>query len=211
MNFTTLTTNIEQWINRTRGEIRTQIQQQIVESQYELEKKFPMWFLVDEYSGIMQYHHDSIKVPEFTIQVLDLEVYDTDGMKYPFSFKTLSEVRDYYPNPTDYGRPEIGAMLGHVIEYAPTADESYTVKMRLWHHLDPLDATVNISNEWTTIYLSALRYHILVAMSAYIKDDPRIPTWEARLAECLNDMQMEVMRNEIPNLRTATVETEDIY
>jgi hypothetical protein len=211
MTYAQLITDIGRWMNRTRGELDAIAAQQIIESQYELEKKAPLWFLVDEYSGTLAYLHDSIKVPNYTIQVMDMEVYDSLGVKYPFSFKTLGEVRDDYPNSQDTGRPEVGAMMGHVIEFGPVADADYTARMRLWHHLDPLNTTTNTSNEWTTIYLAALRYHVLVALSAYIKDDPRISVWEQRLGECLNDIQTEVTRNEIPNLRNATCEMEDIY
>lgn len=42
MDYSNFITNIGQWINRRHGEADDIIAQQIIESQYELEKKFPL-------------------------------------------------------------------------------------------------------------------------------------------------------------------------
>lgn len=215
MTYAQLITDVGKWMNRTRGELDTIAAQQIIESQYELEKKFPLWFLVDEYYSTILAGRSSILLPNFTIRVLDASMEDSQGIRFPFVFDSLSALRDIYPFSMsltpETGRPEVGAIAGHVVEFGPQADDTYTMRYRLWHHLDPLDLVTNTSNAWTTLYLSTLRYHVLCALSAYIKDDPRIAVWEQRLAENLNDLKAEVTNMAHPNLSTMTTETEDLY
>ena len=215
MTYAQLITDIGKWMNRTRGELDTIVAQQIIESQYELEKKFPLWFLTDEFFSTILAGSSSILLPNFTIRVIDASMEDSQGVRYPFHFTTLSELRENYPFSMaltpETGMPAMGAVVGHVVEFGPQADDTYTMRYRLWHHLDPLDLVVNTSNEWTTLYLATLRYHVLCALSAYIKDDPRISVWEQRLTECLSDLESEVMRMNTPNISTMTAESEDIY
>jgi hypothetical protein len=215
MTYEELITNIGTWVNRTHGEFDDVIAEQIIESQYELEKKFPLWFLLDEYTHVIPANSSSTSLPNFIIKPVDLEIEDLEGYKHPVFIGTKDTIRDRYPaytaNSPVTGRPKVATVKGHVLQYAPQADRQYLLRMWAHHHLDPLNLTTNTSNEWTTIYLSALRYHVLVAMSAFIGDDGRIKTWEARLIECIADIETEIANMENVGTRETLTDTEEIY
>lgn len=215
MTYEGMIENIGQWINRTNGEFDAVIAQQIIESQYELEKKFPLWHLIDEYSHPLVAGVTSTRLPNYIIRVLDLEIEDASGFKYPVVFGTKDLLRDRYPavsaNSPSTGRPQVASIKGHIIQFAPQTDATYTLRIWAWHHLDPLDLVTNTSNIWTTIYLSALRYHVLCAMSAFIQDDKRIQIWENKLLECIADLEAEVQQNDNIGTREAMSDVEEVY
>ena len=135
MTYAQLITDIGKWMNRTRGELDTIAAQQIIESQYELEKKFPLWFLTDEFFSTILAGRSSILLPNFTIRVIDASMEDSQGVRYPFHFTTLSELRENYPFSMaltpETGMPAMGAVVGHVVEFGPQADDTYTMRYRL--------------------------------------------------------------------------------
>jgi hypothetical protein len=214
MNFAQLVTNIGKWVNRTNGEIDDIIAQQVIESQYELEKKFPLWFLIDEYTHAIASGATSVIVPDHTIRILDIEVEDSSGIKYPLLFGPMDRLRELYPNNNatlpDTGRPQVAAVIGHLIKFAPQADAAYTLHITTHHHLDPL-STTNTSNTWTTTYLTALRLQTLIDLTLYIGDDDRVPLWKARLNEVIADLEGETRDADMVGMREAISEVEDLY
>lgn len=211
MTYSGLIQSIAKWINRTNGEADDVIAQQIIESQYELEKKFPLWFLIDEYVLTITEGMSSVVLPNYAIKLLDAEIIDEDNVRNDFTVVPAGIFRQRHPLTTDTGRPEHGVIRGHSLQFAPEADASYTLRLHLHHHLDPLDLSTNTSNEWTTTYLSILRYKVLVDMEAYIGEDDRMATWRARLAECEAALKGEIADNELAGLQEIMTETENLY
>ncbi|MFA7040664.1 MAG: hypothetical protein WC191_09275 [Proteiniphilum sp.] len=215
MDYSNFITNIGQWINRRHGEADDIIAQQIVESQYEIEKKFPLWFLIDEYTQVIPAGATSTKLPNHIVRVLDAEILDSNSLSYPLMFGTPAIIRDRYPsfqstNPIK-DRPQVAYAMGHVIRFAPQADAQYVLRFWAHHHLDPLDLTTNTSNVWTTTYLATLRMKVLVDLEAFLKDDERIPVWKTRLNELLDDLEAETRDMENVGMREAMSDTEDVY
>ena len=215
MDYAGLITNIGKWINRTNGEIDDVIAEQIVESQYELEKRVPMWFLIDEYTHPISDGSTSTLIPNHIIRILDMEIEDSSGIRYPIMMVHTDRLRDLYPsnNATlpDTGRPEMATILGHIVKFGPQADDDYTLHITAHHHLDPLTLTTNTSNTWTTTYLAALRFQVLIDLEAYIGDDPRIAVWKERLKDILADMEGEARDTANVGRREAISEPEDLY
>lgn len=215
MNYSAFVTYIGQWINRTNGEIDDIIQQQIVESQYALEKKFKFWPLIDEYTSVLAANDFTLKLPNYMISVTDIEIIDSStGTRYPIRFIPGEAKRDWYPDISgtnaETGRPKVATLRGHVIHFSPPADEAYSVRIWGHHHLDALEEDDD-TNVWTTIYLTALRLHVLVNLEPYLGSDERIVTWKTLLKDILDDLKKEETQMALSGLQETVTDTEDVY
>jgi hypothetical protein len=215
MTYAELIDNIAEWLNRRNGELDNIIAQQIIESQAALEKKLPLWFLVDEFVSDIPAYSNSTVLPWHIIRIYDAEIRDSDNIKYEIGVTSHATMRDEHPfdvaDTPETGRPRMLTIMGHTIRYAPQSDAAYTLRLKAHHHLAELHLVTNKSNEWTTNspYLRALRYDVLIGMEAFIKDDERLMIWKAQRDEILEDLQAEVTRQEITGMREMI--TEDLY
>jgi len=215
MNYAAYVTYIGKWINRTSGEIDDIIQQQIIESQYALEKKFKLWPLINEYVSVLAANDFTLKVPNHIISIMDIEIIKSStGTRYPIRFIPGEFKRDAYPSISGTGAqtglPAVATLRGHVLHFSPPADEAYSVRIWGHHHLDPL-CDDDDSNVWTSTYLTALRLHVLINLEAYIGSDERMTTWKVLLNDILNDIKKEETQMILSGLQETVTDTEDVY
>ena len=87
--------------------------------------------------------------------------------------------RYYWPDPTQTAQPEFYADydLNHWL-IVPTPDATYPLEA-LCYMQPPLLDSANQSNFWTEYTPNLLLYGSLLEAEPFLKDDPRIPTWQA--------------------------------
>jgi hypothetical protein len=93
------------------------------------------------------------------------------------------------------GVPTHAAIVGAAMRFAPVPDTTYNLKMTYWVLLTALsdDAPTNwLLEEHPDVYL----YATLLESAPYLKDDPRVATWETQLEKRLEDMHQQTHRQQ---------------
>lgn len=88
-------------------------------------------------------------------------------------------VRLYWPDQTIQGAPEVYADYNYTnFIFAPTPDAGYPFEIAYYQELQLLDAA-NQTNWLTDNEPTLLLVATLLKAAPYLKNDPRIPTWQA--------------------------------
>lgn len=102
--------------------------------------------------------------------------------------KTANWIYDNYPNRVADNTPKFIAREGTSFIFGPYPDGNYTVKFAYWNRLLPLSTGVN---SVFTAYPGLWLFGALCESAHKLKDDKRIPMWEARFKELLAAAQDE--------------------
>jgi hypothetical protein len=73
---------------------------------------------------------------------------------------------------------------------APTPDDDYAYEVLYYERVQPLDAT-NQSNWFTEYAPQALLYGSLLQAMPFLKNDERIPMWQAQYEQIMNVLKTE--------------------
>jgi len=113
------------------------------------------------------------------------------GVKQPILLRKYEYLREYWPDPTQtdvplyYGDYDYTHWL-----VAPTPDDDYAFEVLYYERIQPLDSS-NQTN-WFTIYApQALLYGTLLQAMPFLKNDERIPMWQAQY-----DLIMQTLKQE---------------
>ncbi len=189
MNYLEITENFAKWINRENGEMDDIIARQIIESQFELETYHPFWFLIKEVTINIVSGMSEVVIPNYVIQIMNARI---ESGTQRSKFIIVNEDRFVNDNPVvgQTGMPVSGVLHGNVLHFDCTSDDSYTLRLFIWRHLDDLDGGT-AENIWTQIYTRALRFKTLIDLSSFINDDEKINTWNAQFSSAIETMKKE--------------------
>jgi hypothetical protein len=96
--------------------------------------------------------------------------------------------RAYWPNSDEQDQPEFYADYDYQHWLiVPTPDDDYPFEVLYWQLLPLLDAA-NQTNYWTDYAPQALLYGALMQATPYLKNDERIPTWQAYYSDQLKGL-----------------------
>jgi hypothetical protein len=114
-----------------------------------------------------------------------------NGSKSPVFLRKYEYLRDYWPDATDTGVPKFYADYDYTHWLvAPTPSDSFTFEVLYYERIQPLDSS-NQTN-WFTIYApQALLYGSLLQAMPFLKNDDRIPMWQAQY-----DLIMKTLKTE---------------
>lgn len=114
-----------------------------------------------------------------------------DGEKKPVFLRKYEYLREYWPDPTLTGIPDYYADYDY--EHwlvAPTPASNYSFEILYYQRLQPLDDT-NQTN-WLTVYApQALLYGTLLQAMPFLKNDDRIPMWQAQYQQIMQVLKTE--------------------
>lgn len=101
-------------------------------------------------------------------------------------------------------RPTVCAIIDQEILFSPLPDQDYDAEMVIEGPLVPL------SDSATTNYVmenapDAYLYGSLAQSAPYLKDDARIQIWTGKFEQVLEELRLEIDRNEWPNTPVAPV------
>lgn len=114
-----------------------------------------------------------------------------NGSKQPVLLRKYEYLREYWPDATDTGVPKFYADYDYTHWLvAPTPSDDYVFEVLYYERIQPLDSS-NQTN-WFTIYApQALLYGSLLQAMPFLKNDDRIPMWQAQY-----DLIMKTLKTE---------------
>jgi len=113
------------------------------------------------------------------------------GEKRPVLLRKYEYLREYWPNPTETDVPAYYADYDYTHWLvAPTPASNYTFEVLYYERIQPLDSS-NQTN-WLTIYApQALLYGTLLQAMPFLKNDERIPMWQAQYDAIMQTLKQE--------------------
>ena len=113
------------------------------------------------------------------------------GVRQPVFLRKYEYLREYWPDPTQTDAPKYYADYDYTHWLiAPTPDDDYNFEVLYYERIQPLDSS-NQTN-WFTIYApQALLYGTLLQAMPFLKNDERIPMWQAQYDKIMQVLKAE--------------------
>ena len=129
-----------------------------------------------------------------------------DGVRQPVLLRKYEYLREYWPDQTQTDTPLYYADYDYTHWLvAPTPDAAYSFEVLYYERNQPLDST-NQTN-WFTIYApQALLYGSLLQAMPFLKNDDRIPMWQAQYSAIMQTLKAEDITR-IGDRQTAVLDT----
>lgn len=132
-----------------------------------------------------------IEKPARWHKTVSMNVTDSDGNRQPVLLRTYEYLREYWPKSSATGLPAYYADYDYTHWLvAPTPSTTSSYEVLYYERVQPLDTT-NQTN-WFTVYApQALLYGSLLQAMPYLKNDDRIPMWQAQYTAIMNSLKAE--------------------
>ena len=132
-----------------------------------------------------------IEKPARWHKTVSMNITDSDGNRQPILLRTYEYLREYWPNSANTGLPAYFADYDYTHWLvAPTPADNSSYEVLYYERVQPLDST-NQTN-WFTVYApQALLYGSLLQAMPYLKNDERIPMWQAQYTAIMNSLKAE--------------------
>ena len=113
------------------------------------------------------------------------------GERRPILLRKYEYLREYWPNPTQTDIPKFYCDYDYTHWLvAPSPASAYTFEVLYYERIQPLDSS-NQTN-WFTIYApQALLYGSLLQAMPFLKNDDRMPMWQAQYDKIINTLKTE--------------------
>ncbi len=113
------------------------------------------------------------------------------GKKYPVFLRKYEYLREYWPDATQTDVPKFYCDYNYENWLiAPTPDDDYQFEVLFYQRVQPLDSS-NQTN-WFTVYApQALLYGSLLQAMPFLKNDDRIPMWQAQYNNVIQTLKTE--------------------
>lgn len=114
-----------------------------------------------------------------------------DGERQPIFLRKYEYLREYWPDATATGVPAYYADYDYTHWLvAPTPAAAYTFEILYYQRLQPLDDS-NQTNWFTEYAPQALLYGSLLQAMPFLKNDDRIPMWQAQYQQIIQTLKAE--------------------
>ena len=128
-----------------------------------------------------------IQVPSGYIEMKDLNITSITPYK-SLQRKTVNWIYDQYPTRASQGTPLFFAREGSNFIFGPFPDSEYTLTLLYYARLPALSSSVStLFTNYPGLYLFAA----LAETAPFLKDDKRVPLWEAKYQELKHRAQDE--------------------
>jgi hypothetical protein len=113
------------------------------------------------------------------------------GERRPVLLRRYEYIRNYWPNPTETDVPLFYCDYDYTHwMVGPTPNVAYDFEVLYYERIQPLDSS-NQTN-WFTVYApQALLYGSLLQAMPFLKNDDRIPMWEAQYKQIMDVLKTE--------------------
>lgn len=113
------------------------------------------------------------------------------GKKFPVFLRKYEYLREYWPNATQTDVPKFYCDYDydHWL-IAPTPAEDYAYEVLYYQRVQPLDSS-NQTNWFTQNAPQAMLYGTLLQAMPFLKNDERIPMWEAQFNKVIEVLKVE--------------------
>ena len=114
-----------------------------------------------------------------------------NGERNPVLLRKYEYLRQYWPDPTDTDVPKFYCDYDYTHWLvAPTPAAAYNYEVLYYERLEPLDSS-NQSNWFTQYAPQALLYGSLLQAMPFLKNDERIPMWQAQYQAIIQTLKVE--------------------
>lgn len=113
------------------------------------------------------------------------------GKRQPVLLRKYEYIRNYWPNPAETGVPLYYCDYDYTHWLiGPTPDDDYVFEVLYYERTQPLDSS-NQTNWFTQYAPQALLYGSLLQAMPFLKNDERIPMWQAQYSTVMNVLRAE--------------------
>jgi hypothetical protein len=114
-----------------------------------------------------------------------------DGKRQPVLLRKYEYLREYWPDPSSTDVPMFYCDYDYTHWLvSPTPDADYNYEVLYYERLQPLDSA-NQSNWFTQYAPQALLYGSLLQAMPFLKNDERLPMWQAQYDQIMNVLKTE--------------------
>lgn len=114
-----------------------------------------------------------------------------NGDRQPVLLRKYEYLRQYWPDSTATGAPKFYCDYDYTHWLvAPTPAGAYSYEVLYYERLEPLDSS-NQTNWFTQYAPQALLYGSLLQAMPFLKNDERIPMWQAQYQAIIQTLQVE--------------------
>jgi hypothetical protein len=113
------------------------------------------------------------------------------GSRQPVLLRKYEYLREYWPDATETGVPAYYGDYDYTHWLVvPTPALAYTFEVLYYERIQPLDSS-NQSNWFTTYAPQALLYGSLLQAMPFLKNDERMPMWQANYDQIMQTLKQE--------------------
>lgn len=128
------------------------------------------------------------------------------GKRYPVLLRKYEYLREYWPNASSTGVPKFYCDYDYTHWLvAPTPASNFTFEVLYYERVQPLDSA-NQTNWFTQYAPQALLYGSLLQAMPFLKNDERIPMWQAQYQQIIDTLKNEDITR-VGDRQTAAIDT----
>ena len=128
------------------------------------------------------------------------------GKRYPVLLRKYEYLRNYWPDSTAVDVPKFYCDYDYTHWLvAPTPASGYTFEVLYYERVQPLDSA-NQTNWFTQYAPQAMLYGSLLQAMPFLKNDERIPMWQAQYQQIIDTLKNEVITR-VGDRQTAAIDT----
>lgn len=190
MTYDSLVTDIQQYLERTDAATLTQIPRFIMLCEQTLAADLKFLGNLNVATSAMTIGNPVLDKPVRWHKTVSMNV-TSGGVRTPIYLRKYEYLREYWPISTNTDLPLYYCDYDYTHWLvAPTPAANYTFEILYYERVQPLDST-NQTN-WFTIYApQALLYGSLLQAMPFLKNDERLPLWQAQYQQIVSTLKAE--------------------
>ena len=190
MTYDSLVTDIQQYLERTDAATLTQIPRFIMLCEQTLAADLKFLGNLNVATSAMTIGNPVLDKPVRWHKTVSMNV-TSDGIRTPIYLRKYEYLREYWPDSTQTDLPLYYCDYDYTRWLvAPTPAAAYAFEILYYERVQPLDST-NQTN-WFTIYApQALLYGSLLQAMPFLKNDERLPLWQAQYQQIVSTLKAE--------------------
>lgn len=190
MTYDSLVFDIQQYLERTDQATLTQIPRFIMLCEQTLAADLKFLGNLNVATSVMTIGNPVLDKPVRWHKTVSMNV-TANGVRSPIYLRKYEYLREYWPDSTQTDLPLYYCDYDYTHWLvAPTPASNYTFEILYYERVQPLDSD-NQTN-WFTIYApQALLYGSLLQAMPFLKNDERIPMWQAQYQQIVSTLKAE--------------------
>ena len=190
MTYDSLVLNIQQYLERTDAQTIAQIPNFIMLAEQVIASQIKFLGNLTVAESTMTTGNPVLDKPVRWHKTVSMNV-TVDGQRQPIFLRKYEYLREYAPDSTATGTPKYYSDYDYTHWLvAPTPDQDYSFEILYYERVQPLDST-NQTN-WFTVYApQALLYGSLLQAMPFLKNDERMPMWQANYDQIMQTLKQE--------------------
>lgn len=178
MTYDTLTSTVQQYLERNDTAVVNQIPVAISLCEYEIAQQIKTLGQLNVAESTLTIGNPIVAKPARWRKTVSMKYTDASGNKQPVYLRKYEYLTSYWPNATSTSAPVYYADYDYDHWYlAPTPDQAYSFEVLFYERIQPLSST-NQTNWLTQNAPNAMLFGTLLQMTPFLKNDARIPTWQ---------------------------------